>query len=104
MSFSPYFHETRARLFIALQAKFNGAATKVQDTYMQACAEENNHPEIVSKGEHPTFYREEFIHALQEQPEDFDLFSQTRGIGILKKMRDTISSVKDLDPDDPHFA
>jgi hypothetical protein len=104
MSFSPFFRETRARLFLVLQSKFSGTATKVQETYLLACAEETEHPDIMSKGEHPTFYREDFVRALQENPEDFDLFARRRCVGILTAMRRTVDSVKDLDPSHPNFA
>jgi hypothetical protein len=104
MSFSPFFRETRARLFLVLQSKISGTANKVQETYLLVCAEETKHPDIMSKVEHPTFYREDFVRALQENPEDFDLFGTTRCRGILTAMRRTVDSVKDLDPSHPNFA
>lgn len=87
LSFSGYFSQTRVRLYIAARASYNGKGTKVAETYMSACAEENGNFSITSRGLKPTHHLEEFIREFQKKPNDFEIYTQTRSRGILKEQK-----------------
>jgi hypothetical protein len=67
-NFSCYYTETRMRLFKAVLARKNDTATKVQDTYIEACLETKRDQNMQHVDTPPTFYREKFIIALQQHP------------------------------------
>jgi hypothetical protein len=103
LSFSSYFRQTRARLYLCAKAKFENKASKVQEMYMLACAEENNNARIKSRGFKPTHYRERFIHDLQKAPDDFEVFPRNRNDGILKEMQRMMDGWRSLGDDyDPN--
>lgn len=105
LSFSSHFRQTRARLYLAATAKYESSATKMQDLYMVACAEERNSTHITKRGFKPTHYRERFIHDLQKSPDDFEIFTQNRYKGILKDMHKLIDGWKAVQTDfDPSNA
>ncbi|KAI4702464.1 hypothetical protein J4E81_002828 [Alternaria sp. BMP 2799] len=97
ISFSSYFRQTRARLYLAAYAKYENRATNVQKVYMLACAEENGNKRIQDRGFKPTHYRERFIHELLQSPKDFDICTQNRNKAILKDMRQLVESWKSIE-------
>jgi hypothetical protein len=56
------------RLFKAVLVRKNGTATKVQDTYIEACLETKRDQDMQHGDTPPTFYREKSIVALQQHP------------------------------------